>query len=159
MHEEMIKTAEEFYQSLNIPYQIVGIVTGALNDAAARKYDLEAWFPSHKNYKELVSCSNCTDYQSRDLNIRLNQSDKGKDKEFVHLLNGTLTASERSALDNEAPQSISLRSQDPLLYSRELSDRNWCQNSCSTSASHGWNELFILSLNFNVVSEHLYSII
>lgn len=46
------------------------IVSGALNDAAAKKYDLEAWFPASATYRELVSCSNCTDYQSRELNIR-----------------------------------------------------------------------------------------
>lgn len=58
---------------LNIPYQIVSIVSGALNDAAAKKYDLEAWFPASKTYRELVSCSNCTDYQARKLEIRYGQ--------------------------------------------------------------------------------------
>lgn len=61
-----------FWQ-LNIPYQIVAIVSGALNDAAAKKYDLEAWFPASQTYRELVSCSNCTDYQSRRLEIRYGQ--------------------------------------------------------------------------------------
>jgi len=65
---------------LNLPYQIVAIVSGALNDAAAKKYDLEAWFPASKTYRELVSCSNCTDYQSRRLEIRFGQKK-------VHLLN------------------------------------------------------------------------
>jgi len=68
--EEMIGTAEEFYKSLKLPYQIVAIVSGALNNAAAKKYDLEAWFPFQGEYKELVSCSNCTDYQTRELEIR-----------------------------------------------------------------------------------------
>ena len=54
---------------LKLPYQIVAIVSGALNDAAAKKYDLEAWFPASNTYRELVSCSNCTDYQSRRLEI------------------------------------------------------------------------------------------
>jgi seryl-tRNA synthetase len=58
---------------LNIPYQIVSIVSGALNDAAAKKYDLEAWFPASQTYRELVSCSNCTDYQARKLEIRYGQ--------------------------------------------------------------------------------------
>jgi seryl-tRNA synthetase len=66
----MIKLAEEFYQSLELPYQVINIVSGALNDAAAKKYDLEAWFPGYEAYRELVSCSNCTDFQSRNLNIR-----------------------------------------------------------------------------------------
>jgi len=58
----MIATAEEFVQSLDLPYRVVNIVSGALNDAAAKKYDLEAWFPGYGEYRELVSCSNCTDY-------------------------------------------------------------------------------------------------
>lgn len=61
--EEMIANAEDFYQQLGLPYQIVNIVSGELNNAASKKYDLEAWFPASKTYRELVSCSNCTDYQ------------------------------------------------------------------------------------------------
>lgn len=70
MHEEMIQTAQEYYESLELPYHTVSIVAGALNNAAAKKYDLEAYFPFQAAYKELVSCSNCTDYQSRSLEIR-----------------------------------------------------------------------------------------
>ena len=66
----MIKHSEEFYQSLKLPYRVISIVSGALNDAAAKKFDLEAWFPGYNDYRELVSCSNCTDFQSRNLNIR-----------------------------------------------------------------------------------------
>ncbi len=55
---------------LKIPYQVIAIVSSALNKAAAMKYDIEAWFPSFPEYKEVVSCSNCTDYQSRRLEIR-----------------------------------------------------------------------------------------
>ncbi|XP_076895501.1 serine--tRNA ligase isoform X1 [Bidens hawaiensis] len=97
MHEEMIKNSEEFYQMLKLPYQVVSIVSGALNDAAAKKYDLEAWFPASKTYRELVSCSNCTDYQSRKLEIRFGQK-QGNDsvKQYCHLLNSTLTATERT---------------------------------------------------------------
>ena len=100
MHEEMIAVSERFYQSLELPYQVINIVSGALNDAAAKKYDLEAWFPGYDAFRELVSCSNCTDYQSRSLDIRL-RGKKGKDdkkdkKEYVHMLNGTLCASERT---------------------------------------------------------------
>ncbi|PKU62707.1 Serine--tRNA ligase [Dendrobium catenatum] len=73
MLEEMLKNSEEFYQELKIPYQIVAIVSGALNDAAAKKYDLEGWFPASKTYRELVSCSNCTDYQARRLGIGYGQ--------------------------------------------------------------------------------------
>lgn len=92
MHEELIKNAEEFYQSLNIPYRVVSIVSGALNDAASKKYDLEGWFPSEQRYRELVSCSNCTDYQSRRLNIRY----RGETAQFVHMLNSTLCATSRT---------------------------------------------------------------
>ena len=80
MHEEMIQVAQEYYESVNylffskkqlkLPYHVISIVAGALNNAAAKKYDLEAYFPFQGTYKELVSCSNCTDYQSRALEIR-----------------------------------------------------------------------------------------
>ena len=65
--EEMLTNAVEFYKALELPHQIVNIVSGELNNAAAKKYDLEAWFPASKTYRELVSCSNCTDYQARQL--------------------------------------------------------------------------------------------
>eukprot|EP00916_Digyalum_oweni_P021989 GHVL01036441.1.p1 GENE.GHVL01036441.1~~GHVL01036441.1.p1 ORF type:complete len:454 (-),score=77.37 GHVL01036441.1:247-1608(-) len=97
MHEEMLKTCEEFYQSLELPYQVVAIVSGALNDAAAKKYDLEAWFPGYEAYRELVSCSNCTDYQSRALGIKAGFKKQGEreQQQFVHMLNGTLCATQR----------------------------------------------------------------
>jgi len=80
-----------------IPYRVVNIVSGALNDAAAKKYDLEAWFPGSKAHRELVSCSNCTDYQSRRLNCRYGvPASKDGKKEFAHMLNSTLTATERT---------------------------------------------------------------
>jgi len=66
----MISNAEEFYQALHIPYRIVNIVSGALNHAAAKKLDLEAWFPGSGAFRELVSCSNCLDYQARRLLVR-----------------------------------------------------------------------------------------
>jgi seryl-tRNA synthetase len=94
----MIKTSEKYYQGLKLPYQVIKIVSGALNDAAAMKYDLEAWFPGYKAFRELVSCSNCTDYQSRALGIRyaIKNIEKGQTQPFVHLLNGTLCATERT---------------------------------------------------------------
>ncbi|KAJ3684545.1 hypothetical protein LUZ61_013709 [Rhynchospora tenuis] len=97
MHEEMLKNSEDFYQSLKLPYQVVAIVSGALNDAAAKKYDLEAWFPASKTYRELVSCSNCTDFQARKLGIGYGQKKNDEQaKQFVHMLNSTLTATERT---------------------------------------------------------------
>ncbi|OAJ44316.1 serine-tRNA ligase [Batrachochytrium dendrobatidis JEL423] len=97
MHEEMIEVAKEFYKSLGLPYHVISIVSGALNNSAAKKYDLEAWFPFQGTYKELVSCSNCTDYQSRELEIRFGTK-KANDvsKKYVHALNCTLTATERT---------------------------------------------------------------
>ncbi|KAH6563282.1 hypothetical protein BASA50_002368 [Batrachochytrium salamandrivorans] len=97
MHDEMIKVAKEFYQSLGLPYHIISIVSGALNNAAAKKYDLEAWFPFQGTYKELVSCSNCTDYQCRELEMRFGTKKMNDStKQYVHALNCTLTATERT---------------------------------------------------------------
>ena len=97
MHEEMIKNARDFFESLGIPYRVVNIVSGALNNAAAKKYDLEGYFPGFDEYRELVSCSNCTDYQSRELEVRLQSDKKGdKQKQYVHMLNSTLCATERA---------------------------------------------------------------
>jgi len=98
--DELIANSEEFFQSLKIPYQVVSIVSGALNNAASRKQDLEAWFPNQQAYKELVSCSNCTDYQSRPLEIRYGYKKQKEEsdakKEYVHALNSTLCATERA---------------------------------------------------------------
>ncbi|CAI4960711.1 ANM_HP_G0092000.mRNA.1.CDS.1 [Saccharomyces cerevisiae] len=95
--EKMISYSEDFYKSLKLPYRIVGIVSGELNNAAAKKYDLEAWFPYQKEYKELVSCSNCTDYQSRNLEIRCGIKKMGdREKKYVHCLNSTLAATQRA---------------------------------------------------------------
>jgi len=76
MFDEMIGNAEEFHQKLGLPYRIVNIVSGALNHAAAKKYDLEAWFPGSGAFRELVSCSNCTDYQARRLLVRYGTAKK-----------------------------------------------------------------------------------
>jgi len=96
MMDKMKGCAEEFYQSLNIPYEVVNIVSGELNNAAAKKYDLEGWFPTLGVYRELVSCSNCTDYQSRAMETRYlgAKVDDGK-KHYVHMLNATLCATSR----------------------------------------------------------------
>uniref|UniRef100_A0A7S2ZGZ4 serine--tRNA ligase n=3 Tax=Rhodosorus marinus TaxID=101924 RepID=A0A7S2ZGZ4_9RHOD len=96
-HENMIKASEEFHQSLGIPYRVVSIVSGALNKAAAKKLDLEGWYPAGSAYRELVSCSNCTDYQSRRLQTRFGSNKRGDqgEKKFVHMLNSTLCATTR----------------------------------------------------------------
>lgn len=93
----MMSISEEFYKSLGLPYQVVAIVSGALNNAASKKYDLEAWFPYQSEYKELVSCSNCTDYQARALDIRFGPKQQTESrKKYVHALNSTLCATERA---------------------------------------------------------------
>lgn len=97
MHEELLKVSEEFYQSLEFSYRVVNIVSGELNNAAAKKYDLEAWFPTRGEYRELVSCSNCTDWQARRLETKFgNQKTEDGSPVFVHMLNSTLCATERT---------------------------------------------------------------
>ncbi|CAL5088994.1 unnamed protein product [Urochloa decumbens] len=78
MFEEMIKNSEDFYKEIGLAYQVVSIVSGALNDNASKRYDLEAWFPASNTYRELVSCSNCTDYQARRLGIAYGQKSNNK---------------------------------------------------------------------------------
>merc|ERR1719220_2710143 len=90
--EEMIGNAENFCKMLNIPYRIVCIVSGALNNAAAKKLDLEAWFPGSGAFRELVSCSNCLDYQARRLKVKYGQTKKMTGTEFCHMLNATMCA-------------------------------------------------------------------
>ena len=95
--DDMIQASEEFYQSLGFPYQVINIVSGALNNAAVKKLDLECWFPGYDAYRELVSCSNCTDYQSRSMEIRCGQKKMNeREKRYVHMLNSTLCATGRA---------------------------------------------------------------
>lgn len=93
--DQIIKTSESFYQALELPYRVQNIVSKELNDAAAAKFDLEAWFPGYNDFRELVSCSNCTDYQSRALDTRYNLQ-SSDEKLYVHMLNGTMCATERT---------------------------------------------------------------
>lgn len=86
-HELILSIEEEFMQALKLPYHVVQMCTGDLGDPAAAKYDIEAWFPSENKYRETHSCSNCTDYQARRLNIRF--KNKTGETEYVHVLNGT----------------------------------------------------------------------
>ncbi|XP_067622633.1 serine--tRNA ligase, cytoplasmic [Eurosta solidaginis] len=96
MMDEMIDNAEKFCQSLDIPYRIVNIVSGALNHAASKKLDLEAWFSGSGAFRELVSCSNCLDYQARRLLVRYGQTKKmNASVDFVHMLNATMCATTR----------------------------------------------------------------
>ncbi|EFX01289.1 seryl-tRNA synthetase [Grosmannia clavigera kw1407] len=97
MFDAMIANSEEFCQALGLPYRVIAIVSGAFNQAASKKFDLEAWFPYQAEYKELVSCSNCTDFQSRALDIRYGaKTQTDAKKKYVHCLNSTLTATSRT---------------------------------------------------------------
>lgn len=96
LHEVLVRQSEEFYQSLGLSYQVVLISSGEMNDAAAKKYDLEAWFPSSQKFRELVSASNCTDYQSRNLNVGYGFAKENERQTYVHMLNATLCAVQRS---------------------------------------------------------------
>ena len=94
-HNRLLEVTEEIYKKLGLPYQIVAIVSSALNDNAAIKYDLEAWFPGSETYRELVSCTNCGDYQARKTKTRVGRAGSG-DAQILHTLNSTAIATERT---------------------------------------------------------------
>lgn len=94
MHEQIREIEEEIWQALEIPYHIITIASGDLGAPAAKKYDLEYWSTVDGMYRELTSCSNCTDFQARNLNIRVRRKD-GR-VEMVHTLNGTAVSLARS---------------------------------------------------------------
>jgi seryl-tRNA synthetase len=89
-HEKLRENAEKFFQSLNLPYRVVNICTGDIGTVAAKKYDLEVWLPGQNKYREAVSCSNCTDYQARRLNVRYREKEGQAPVGCVHTLNSTL---------------------------------------------------------------------
>jgi seryl-tRNA synthetase len=84
MHEAILKNEEDIWQAIGVPYHVVNIAAGDLGAPAAKKYDLEYWSPVDNMYRELTSCSNCTDFQTRSLNIRVDEK-MGKSKFFIHL--------------------------------------------------------------------------
>jgi seryl-tRNA synthetase len=86
-HERLLGLEEEFIQKLGLPYRVVNVAAGDLGPSAAKKYDIEAWFPSQGRYREVTSCSNTTDFQARRLGIRY-RGERGV--EPVHTLNGTM---------------------------------------------------------------------
>jgi seryl-tRNA synthetase len=96
MHEELIRNAEELIRKLEIPYRVVNVCTGDIGMVAAKKYDLEVWMPAQNTYREAISCSNCTDYQARRLNIRYREKEGTPPKGFVHTLNSTAIATGRT---------------------------------------------------------------
>jgi seryl-tRNA synthetase len=94
-HERLLALEEELISGLEIPYRVVNVAAGDLGASAAKKYDIEAWFPSQQTYREITSCSNTTDYQARRLKVRM-RSDRGT--LVVHTLNGTAVAVGRTIL-------------------------------------------------------------
>ncbi len=93
MYDEIVKNEEELFQSLKIPYRVIEMCTGDIGIVAAKKIDLEGWFPSQQKYREVTSASNCTDWQSVRLDIKCDE--KGERK-YIHTLNGTAISIERA---------------------------------------------------------------
>jgi seryl-tRNA synthetase len=94
-HEKMLAIAEEFYQKIGIPYRIMLLSSGDLGKVSAKTYDLEAWMAGQKSYKEIVSCSNCLDFQARRLKIRFRDR-TDEQPQYLHSLNSTLVATTRT---------------------------------------------------------------
>jgi seryl-tRNA synthetase len=96
LHEELLQNAEDLVQKLGLPYRVVNVCTGDIGTVAAKKYDIEGWMPAQDGYREIISCSNCTDYQARRLNIRYREKAGAPVKGFVHTLNSTAIATGRT---------------------------------------------------------------
>ena len=94
-HEKMITATEEFFQKLEIPYRTVLLSSGDMGKISAKTYDLEVWMAGQNAYREVASCSNCLDYQSRRLKIRFRDK-TNEDTQYAHTLNSTLVATERT---------------------------------------------------------------
>ena len=94
-HENMIAITEEFFQKLEIPHRAVLLSSGDMGKISAKTYDLEIWMGGQNAYREVVSCSNCLDYQSRRLKIRFRDK-TNEDTKYIHTLNSTLVATERT---------------------------------------------------------------
>jgi len=98
-HEKLLENTEELWKKLEIPYRVVNICTGDIGIVAAKKYDVEAWFPREQRYREVCSLSNCTEYQSAGLNLKYRVGKQGAQderKEWVHTLNATAIATSRA---------------------------------------------------------------
>ena len=94
-HENMIAITEEFFQKLEIPHKVVLLSSGDMGKISAKTYDLEVWMAGQNAYREVVSCSNCLDYQSRRLKIRFRDK-TNEETQYAHTLNSTLVATERT---------------------------------------------------------------
>ena len=96
LHEELLANAESIYQKLGLVYRVVNVCTGDIGTVAAKKYDIEAWMPAQGDYREVVSCSNCTDYQARRLGVRYRLKEGAPPVGPVHTLNSTAIATGRT---------------------------------------------------------------
>ena len=94
-HEEILEDVKQFYKELEIPYRVMLLSSGDMGKVASKTFDIEAWLPGQNNYRELVSCSNCTDFQSRRLGIKY-RNKPHEESVLAHTLNSTLTATERT---------------------------------------------------------------
>ena len=94
-HEKMISIAEEFYQKLGIPYKVMLLSSGDMGKISAKTFDIEAWMQGQNAFREIVSCSNCLDYQARRLKIRFRDK-TNEQTQYVHTLNSTLVATSRT---------------------------------------------------------------
>ncbi len=115
IHEKLLSIEEEIWQELNIPYHIINIAAGDLGAPAAKKYDIEYWSPVDQTYREITSCSNCTDFQARNLNIRVRREDGNV--EVLHTLNGTAISLARTlvaVIENYATEGGKLTVPDVL---------------------------------------------
>ena len=92
---DMLENAKEFYQELGIPYRVVLLSSGDMGKVSAKTFDIEAWMSGQNTYREIGSISNCLDYQARRLKIRFRDK-TNEETQFVHTLNGTLVAIERT---------------------------------------------------------------
>ena len=123
MHELILSVEEEIWQELGIPYHVINIAAGDLGAPAAKKYDIEYWSPVDQIYRELTSCSNCTDFQARNLDIRVRR--ENGDVEVLHTLNGTAVSLARTmvaVIENYAKENGKLKVPEvlkPYLNNRE----------------------------------------
>jgi seryl-tRNA synthetase len=112
-HERLLEIEEELVQELGLPYRVLNIAAGDLGASAAKKYDIEAWFPGQSRYREITSTSNTTGYQARRLNIRFRRDGK---PEHVHTLNGTAVTARAliAVLENFQDEDGSIAVPEPL---------------------------------------------
>ncbi len=117
LHEELLANAENIYQKLGLAYRVVNVCTGDIGTVAAKKYDIEAWMPAQGDYREVVSCSNCTDYQARRLGVRYREKEGAPPIGPVHTLNSTAIATGRTIvalIENNQNEDGTINIPEPL---------------------------------------------